>query len=394
MIKIADIYSADVSAYVLGKNRVKAVDSTDGYNNYLICSPGESFSKLVAEGYKAFSTEMNHTGISAIKDRKAVSGLRALLIDLKPDIIHTHNSKGGAIGRIAAKKAGIRWIVHQVHGFHFTKQQGIKKKIFEIIEKRLSKITDLILFQNWTDYRAAEVADMNKNAKLLYLGNGISFNEISLVSENIGIESPASIGRLVIGCVARFDSVKNHGMLFEALSSVKTHVPFELHLFGDGPLIEKYKELVRESSIESRVVFHGFIDKLSMIETLKKCNLSVLVSKGEGKPRSLMESSYLGLPIIGTDVVGTNEVVKDGENGFLIKLDDSKALASKLELLYKDEVLWRHLSLNARRIATEEFDENRIVDRLLLIYKMLYENRIDELIEAVEGGKAWQNVSL
>lgn len=394
MIKIADIYSADVSAYVLGKNRVKAVDSTDGYNNYLICSPGESFSKLVAEGYKAYSAEMNHTRISAIKDRKAVSSLRALLIDLKPDIIHTHNSKGGAIGRIAAKKAGIRWIVHQVHGFHFTKQQGMKRKIYEIVEKRLSKITDLILFQNWTDYRAAEIADMNRNAKLLYLGNGISFNEISVGPENIGIESPASIGKLVIGCVARFDSVKNHGMLFEALRLIKKDVPFKLHLFGDGPLIEKYKELVQELQIESSVVFHGFIDKLSMIEALKKCNLSVLVSKGEGKPRSLMESSYLGLPIIGTDVVGTNEVVKDGKNGFLIQLNDTKALANKLELLYNDETLWRYLSANAITIAREEFDENRIVDRLLLIYKMLYENRIDELIEAVEGGKAWQNVSL
>jgi len=394
MIKIADIYSADVSAYVLGKNRVKAVDSTDGYNNYLICSPGESFSKLVAEGYKAYSAEMNHTRISAIKDRKAVSSLRALLIDLKPDIIHTHNSKGGAIGRIAAKKAGIRWIVHQVHGFHFTKQQGMKRKIYEIVEKRLSKITDLILFQNWTDYRAAEIADMNRNAKLLYLGNGISFNEISVGPENIGIESPASIGKLVIGCVARFDSVKNHGMLFEALRLIKKDVPFKLHLFGDGPLIEKYKELVQELQIESSVVFHGFIDKLSMIEALKKCNLSVLVSKGEGKPRSLMESSYLGLPIIGTDVVGTNEVVKDGKNGFLIQLNDTKALANKLELLYNDETLWRYLSANAITIAREEFDENRIVDRLLLIYKMLYENRIGELIETVEGGKAWQNVSL
>lgn len=394
MIKIADVYSADVSAYVLGKNRVRIIDSIEDYENYLICSPGDSFLKLLNEGYKAYSTEMNHTGISLIKDHNAILKLRDLLKEKNPDIVHTHNSKGGAVGRIAAKKAGIRWIVHQVHGFHFTKQQGMKRKIYEVVEKRLSKITDLILFQNWTDYRAAEIADMNKSSKLLYLGNGISFNEISVGPENIGIESPESIGKLVIGCVARFDSVKNHGMLFEALNSVKTYVPFELHLFGDGPLIEKYKELVREFSIESKVVFHGFIDKSSMIEILKKCNLSVLVSKGEGKPRSLMESSYLGLPIIGTDVVGTNEVVKDGENGFLVELNDSKALANKLELLYKDKTLWNYLSANAKTIAREEFDENRIVDRLLLIYKMLYENRIDELIEAVEGGKAWQNVSL
>jgi len=394
MIRIADIYSADVSAYVLGKNRVRIIDGTEDFENYLICSPGDSFLKLINEGYKAYSSEMNHTGISLIKDHNAVLKLRDLLKEKNPDIVHTHNSKGGAVGRIAAKKAGIRWIVHQVHGFHFTKQQGMKRKIFEIIEKRLSKITDLILFQNWMDYRAAELAKFNRTAKLLYIGNGISFDDISTKDTDAKVESPASVGKLVIACVARFDSVKNHVMLFEALRFIKKDVPFELHLFGDGPLLEKYKELVQELHIKSSVVFHGFINKLSMMETLKKCNLSVLVSKGEGKPRSLMESSYLGIPIIGTDVVGTNEVVKNGENGFLIKLDDSKVLASKLELLYKDEVLWRHLSSNARRIATEEFDENRIVDRLILIYKMLYENRIGELIESVEGGKAWQNVSL
>jgi len=394
MIRIADIYSADVSAYVLGKNRVRIIDGTEDFENYLICSPGDSFLKLINEGYKAYSSEMNHTGISLIKDHNAVLKLRDLLKEKNPDIVHTHNSKGGAVGRIAAKKAGIRWIVHQVHGFHFTKQQGMKRKIFEIIEKRLSKITDLILFQNWMDYRAAELAKFNRTAKLLYIGNGISFDDISTKDTDAKVESPASVDKLVIACVARFDSVKNHVMLFEALRFIKKDVPFELHLFGDGPLLEKYKELVQELHIKSSVVFHGFINKLSMMETLKKCNLSVLVSKGEGKPRSLMESSYLGIPIIGTDVVGTNEVVKNGENGFLIKLDDSKVLASKLELLYKDEVLWRHLSSNARRIATEEFDENRIVDRLILIYKMLYENRIGELIESVEGGKAWQNVSL
>ena len=107
-----------------------------------------------------------------------------------------------------------------------------------------------------------------------------------------------------------------------------------------------------------------------------------------------METSYLGLPLIGTDVIGTNEVVVDGINGFLVSINDVPALADRIRRLYEDEDLWKEMSKNARQIAEKEFDESVIAKRLISIYRALYEDRIDELVSVTEGGKAWQNVSL
>ncbi len=393
MIKAADIFSSDMSAYLLGRKRISGIDYSHEFENLVISSPGAYFDRLLAEGYKAFSVQMNHDSLRPLGDLKAIGQMKSLLLHLEPNIIHSHNSKGGAIGRISAKRARIEKIIHQVHGFNFTKKTGIRRKVFEKIERYLSKISDLLIFQNWTDYTISHSIGFDSLTDLLYIGNGIDFSELEHQVEDTQIASPKSLNRLVLGCVGRFEVVKNQRMIFDALEMLED-VPAELHLFGDGPLFSNYQRLVSSKGLQDSVVFHGWLDRSVLIKELRKCNLAILASLGEGKPRSLMEASYLGLPLVGTDVIGTNEVIRDGVNGFIIPLNDSALMAERMKKLYEDETLWKDMSRNCKRIANEEFDEAKIIKRLMLIYRSLHENRMRELIKTVEGGRAWQNVSL
>lgn len=393
MTKVADIFSSDMSAYLLGRNRLSTIDGSQEFENLVISSPGAYFDRLSADGYKAFSVQMNHNSLRPLGDLKAIGQMKSLLSHLEPHIIHSHNSKGGAIGRIAAKRARIEKIIHQVHGFNFTKKKGIRRKVFEKIERYLSSITDLLIFQNWSDYTISNSIGFDSLTHLLYIGNGIDFSELESQVEDRQIASPKTLNRLVLGCVGRFEVVKNQRMIFNALEMLED-VPTELHLFGDGPLLGDYQKLVVSKGLQDSVVFHGWVNRSVLIRELRKCNLAVLASLGEGKPRSLMEASYLGIPLVGTDVIGTSEVIRDGVNGFLIPLNDSALMADRMKKLYEDNVLWEDMSRNCKRLANEEFDEAKIIERLMLIYRSLRENSMRELIKTVEGGRAWQNVSL
>lgn len=392
LIKIADIFSSDWTVYHQGLSRLKAINGFDNIRNWVITSPGPFCKKVSESGIELKMVTMNHESVNPLNDYLAVRNLRDVLSEELPDIVHTHNSKGGAIGRIASKKARVPFVVHQVHGFYYKRFPGLKRTIYDYYERFLASYCDLILLQNQEDLQSCIKRGMNKKARLLYIGNGIDLSEFPQTSSKR--ESPKTYGKIRLIYIGRMDQNKNHKMLFDALSSLKGEIDFSLDLIGDGPLLKQNTDYVNSIGISDRVKFHGWIDKKEIPAVLSEAHVNILTSKQEGMPRAAMEAASMGVPTIGTKVVGTRDVVIEGKTGFLVRLSDYKGLALQISNLYNDVDLWERTSKSCYEYALSNFDERIIIKRLVKIYRSIKNGTINELVSKIDGGTDWNSISL
>lgn len=375
-MKVVDIISSDLAFMQLG-NRLKKINEA-GIENSIIFPAGYSNEKFKSLGipfvlYDKF-TDFSFRPTYFFKTSKELS---ELISDLKPDIIHTHDSKAGTLGRVAGRKAKVPIVIHQVHGFFFRRHTGVKRKIFASIEKYLSNKCDIMLFQNREDLKEARNLNFDRKARLIFINNGIDFSDFDRLERKF---SPKDEGILRLVYVARMDENKNHEMVLKALERITESIPIELHLIGDGPLFERHKKRIAETTrLANCVVFHRFVDRKGISKITNKCHINLLSSKQEGKPRTAMEAAYMGIPTIATDIEGTREVVIPGITGELVPFDDYAAMKEKVEKLYRNSDYWYKLTLSSRKYAEENFDENKVVDKLLTIYKFSYEGKWKEL---------------
>ncbi|HET7838710.1 MAG TPA: glycosyltransferase, partial [Rectinemataceae bacterium] len=243
---------------------------------------------------------------------------------------------------------------------------GLKRAVYLWLEVFLSGMTDIILFQNRHELAQAEAHGMGRRASLRYLGNGIDFADFPAPRESR--RKPKAFRLL---CVARVEPKKNHLMLVRAVELLRRrygHSNLELFCVGevnDGSAPEEAKRL----GLEAAIHFTGVKTKDEVAAYLSSCHISVLSSVAEGLPRGLMESMLFGLPCVATDVTGSNEVVVDGENGFLVPLGDHEAMAERIDRIIREDGLYERLSRRALEQALSRFDEDRVIGDLKAIYR-------------------------
>lgn len=386
-IIVHDVFNTDYGAYRLLRTRVQKIDSDERFENWIVCPDGEYSKKMKKIGVKIINTHIDDKSINPITDRSSIAELTDIFKSLKPDVVHTHTSKGGYVGRIAARHAKVPHVIHQVHGFHFTQLNGVKKKIYAYAEKWLSKYADILLFQNMNEFELSKDMGFEKRTKLLYIGNGISMEEFEDAKVK---DAPKDGEKLKIVCIARLEPVKNHEMLFEVARILKNKkINFEILLVGGGHLKDDYVKICEELGIRDQIKFVGNVDRKEVKDILASSHISVLTSLKEGKPRSLMESQIVGLPVIATDVIGTNEIVLNGKTGFLVKVGDIETFADKIESLYENKELWKSMSNNAKENAKQNFDEDVVVERLKNLYFSLINDNLDEFLKKTNNGKIW-----
>lgn len=142
-IKVVDISSTDQGAYRLLRTRVKKINNDARFENYIICPRGEWVEKIKSLGIKHIPYDIDRK-LNFMNIYSEIKKLEKLILEVNPDIVHSHNSKSGAIARIAVDNINRKYdksirMVHQVHGYHFTKYKGMKRKVFLDIERYLAK---------------------------------------------------------------------------------------------------------------------------------------------------------------------------------------------------------------------------------------------------------------
>ena len=368
---IMDILSTNQGAYRLVKNRAKVINQA--HTNYIVCPEGEFTQSIVDSGVPVISYDIRRElGISTAKE---IRDLFRILEAYRPDVVHSHNSKTGAITRVAAylynKKNNKKiLVIHQVHGYYFNGVSGLKSNLYRWIEQSLAHITDILLFQNQTELAMSQNMKMDRHARLEYIANGISFDEFDGVKRD-GFKDGNTFNILTI---ARVEWVKNQLQIIDALNILvnsQGRKNIMLYLIGEQSL-DYHKEItekIRQHGLEGQVALTGMLDREALMAYFSRGDLSVLTSIKEGKPRAIMESLYVGIPCIGTDVVGTNEVIIDDYNGYLIPLNDADALAYRIAQLMDSPETRKRLSQNATAYAKEHFDEEKVIKRLLTLYE-------------------------
>jgi glycosyltransferase involved in cell wall biosynthesis len=269
--------------------------------------------------------------------------LRSHLRQNAYDVIHSHSSKAGIIGRLAASVCRVPKIVFTAHGFVFTDPTlSIKKKAFYIFLERLfgGLSTDIITVSHY-DHRAGSDIGLSRK-KLHIIHNGIPVQNLLPVAEWDKKQTRLRASeKKIIGFVGRFASEKNIDMIIRTAELFKHNGKIddlEFWLIGDGKLKAHYRRVVSEKGLSEWVRFLGNQD--DVISWMDQMHLLLITSHKEGLPYVLLEAMGRGLPVISTDVGGIKEVLDpSGEHGLMIPLNDDQKMYDKINKLLSDSSL-------------------------------------------------------
>jgi glycosyltransferase involved in cell wall biosynthesis len=296
--------------------------------------------------------------INPYYDILAAWEIRSQLAKIKPDLVATHSSKAGWLGRLAGYSLGIP-TVFTAHGWAFTEGAGkFKQIIYALAEKLAAPLAAKII----------TVSDYDRNLALRYQVGGVDklvtiHNGVPDVSEGLWAEPGLSAPRLIM--VARLQWPKDHGSLLKALSVLRD-IDWEMELVGDGPLRPQMQQIVADLRLETRVRFLG--ERTDVQQLLAKAQVFVLTSNFEGFPLSTLEAMRAKLPVIATAVGGVGEAVRDGVNGFLVPRGDDKTLAARLRQLLSTPELRVRFGETGRKDFEADFTVMHMVKETLKVY--------------------------
>ena len=295
----------------------------------------------------------------------------------RPDIVHTHSSKAGILGRIAARWAGVPRIVHTAHGWSFTRGQPPHvRRLYVELERMCARRCDLIVVVANTDREEALAHGLGVPAQYRLIRSGIEIGVYRDIATTRA-EARARIGvpadAFVVGCVGRLSPQKAPLDLVAAFSQMaSTRRNAHLVLVGDGPLRAEVLAAVGRARLGGRVHLPGM--RRDVPELLPAFDVLALSSRWEGLPRVFPEAMAAGLPIVATRVDGATEAILDGITGFLVDLGDERAMAARLSDLAGDPARARAMGA-AGRDRVDEFSAERMVRQLEEAYRALHERR-------------------
>ena len=376
---IVDVINLSSSADTLLRERVLSLRAK-GVDNRIVCIDGPYVRPLREAGIPVETYHLPR-GVDPFRLTWSLLELVGYFRRVKPDLVHTHCSVPGIVGRVAARLAGVPVVMHTVHGFAFhdgSRGPGAAAAI--AVERFVGGLTDVMLSQNHEDMDRALRHRIVAEPRLQWVGNGIALEPFLAATPRHDAHAP-----VVITCVARMEPVKNHALLFEAAAKLKASGrSFELWLVGGGEGRERCVRQVSDLGLADHVHFLGYRDDIPQL--LSRSDVAVLTSLKEGIPRAALEAMAAGLPMVATRVTGTREVVRDGDTGFLVDVDDVAGFAGALARLADDPELRARMGARGREVARAEFDEALIVRRLEHVYRTSLARRGSGVPSALASG--------
>ena len=285
-------------------------------------------------------------------------------------IVHTHTSKGGFVGRLAARLAGVPIIVHTVHGFAFHEGSPVSIRLFySALERIASRWCDRIVSVSEFHYEWAIQLGICSPHKIVAIPNGIAEvgrnQEVELAE--LRRQLGARTGDLVILSMARLAADKGVEYLIEAAAMLpRTGRLTRIVIAGDGPSRERLERLANRLGVTDRVIFVGFRKDIG--DLLAACDLVIVPSLREGLSISLLEAMAAGKPIIATSIGSQREVASHGEMAWLVRPADPLSLSEGILRVGGDQVLMARLGTNARVVYENYYTENRMLQAYMQLY--------------------------
>lgn len=306
--------------------------------------------------------------VSPIDDLRALRHLTRRFRELRPDIVHTHTAKAGALGRVAARRAGVPFVVHTFHGHVLDGYFGrAATRAIVAAERRLARSTDVIVAVS------QEVADdlvgrfrIAPRGQVRVIPPGIDLDALVAVGAAARDEARAALGidraAPVVVWTGRLVPVKEPELLLDVARRVAAQVPGVCVLVaGDGP-----ERAALEGSAPPCVRLLGVRE--DMVRVLAAADVALLTSRNEGTPVALVEAAAAGVPSVATRVGGVASVVEHGTTGLLAPHGDAAALAAHVVALLLDPPRRAAMGAAARCRACERFPLTRLLADLRSLY--------------------------
>ncbi len=316
--------------------------------------------------------------ISLFNDFKAFLGIVRLVIKYKPDIVHTHTTKVGILGRLAAVFCGVPVILHTFHGHIFSGYFSEKvSSAIACLERLLARFTDKIvtLSPDLKKEIAERLSPISKD-KIAVIPLGLElekFRRFERKKGNIRKSLGISPDAFLIGIVARLVPVKNHLRLIEVFGKVLERKP-DAHLIivGDGEMRQEIEGKIESLNLEQNVSMLGI--RKDIEEVYSDLDLLVLLSKNEGTPVVLIEALAAGCPVAATSVGGVIDLLNGGAYGNIIPTDNDKFADSLCEAIEASR-LRMDPDPNLRDEICSRYSVKRLANNMDKCYKTLLNSR-------------------
>lgn len=301
--------------------------------------------------------------IHPLRDVRAVAEVRRIILELRPDLVCTHSTKAGIVGRVAAKLSGVP-STFTAHGWAFVDAvPQPQRTIYRLLERLAAPLASRVICVSEHD-RAIGIAAGMPARRLVAIHNGMP----DIVPE--ARDMPNQDGPVRVVMVARFATPKDHRTVIEAMRGVPGAV---LDLVGDGPDLPSVKALVAQLGMSDVVKFLG--NRSDVPAVLARSDIFVLSSDREGFPLSTLEAMRAGLPVVISDVGGAPEAVDPGKTGFLVSARDVDGFREALNLLVRDPERRAAMGLAGRERYVSDFGFSAMLARTLAVYdSVLAEN--------------------
>ena len=325
--------------------------------------------------------------IAPVKDWRAMNELGALIEELKPDIVHTHSSKAGIIGRAAAWKickgsSNHRpGVVHTIHGPPFHKYlPGWKNTIYIASEKYAAARCHMIVSVADAMTQQFRDAGIGRDEQFITVRSGMEtehfLNPIETETRDaMRSELGFSDDDFVIGTVARLAEHKGHDDILDALGEeLKAHPSWKLLWVGDGWWSDRLLKRVEEMGLRDQLVTTGLVPQLRVGAMMRACDVLLHPSYREGLPRTVPQALLCGVPVCATDTDGTPEACIDSKvsakdsTGRIFPVGDTEALREAIVWMFNNPRERMRMGQRGRQMCSTMFSTHAMVQGLEAVY--------------------------
>lgn len=334
---------------------------------------GQLLARMKNPGFEVVECPLFVRAVRPWTDWRSVNFLIRFLKQRRFDVLHTHSSKAGIIGRIAGRRAGVPMVAHTIHGLAFGPyESSLRNQLYIRAERYAAKRCDRIyaVAQAMIDQCRAQKIGRREQFKVVY--SGMELDRFLNARPD-----PALRGRLgipenapVVGAVARLFSRKGYEDFFPVAARVARELPnVRFLVLGDGPKREDYEKAAATLGIRDRVIFAGLVPPDRVCDYLALTSAVAHFSLKEGLPRVAVQALAEAKPVVAYPLDGTPEVVIDGKSGFLVPVGNHLAAAQKLIRLLTSETDRMTLGEYGRELVRDKFPWQKMSDTLIHDYE-------------------------
>jgi glycosyltransferase involved in cell wall biosynthesis len=349
-----------------------------GHEVILITGPpagpeGSLMPAALAGGYRVEVIDDMRRALLPIRDWRTYTTLSRRLREIQPDIVHTHSSKAGILGRHAARQAGSFGVIHTIHGLAFT--AGTSRWVngfYKWMERRAAPLTDRIVCVADSMREQSLAAGVGRPEQYVTIYSGMRtqpFLDAAAARPDVRRRLGLRDEHIAIGTIARLFHLKGHEDLLEIAPEICRKLPQARFLWvGDGLLRPVFERRMNEMGLRDRFILTGLVDPEQVPELTAAMDILVHPSRREGLARALPQAALAGKPAVTYDIDGAKEAVVHGRTGLVLPPFDRGKLSEAIIALALDASLRAGMGLRGRELALGRFDADLMVDALEKLY--------------------------